>query len=202
MSSLVIHLYIGKKIMEKYNYSNSFLLGEIMPDIIKITGIKKEITHYMKNDREYDLSLYINNNLKENITDENLGCFAHLLQDKLFDKYLETRAVPVYKNNNKYAKYLYNDMIVEEQDFMDRLYDEYAIFDNILISEHGFDFNKIKDIILKENKYNEYTNVIKEQLIKHPVIKYNNMELLQKDKLFEYINNCVLEYDKYVNNIK
>lgn len=202
MSSLVIHLYIGKKIMEKYNYSNSFLLGEIMPDIIKITGIKKEITHYMKNDREYDLSLYINNNLKENITDENLGYFAHLLQDKLFDKYLETRAVPVYKNNKKYAKYLYNDMIVEEQDFMDRLYDEYAIFDNILISEHGFDFNKIKDIILKENKYNEYTNVIKEQLIKHPVIKYNNMELLQKDKLFEYINNCVLEYDKYVNNIK
>ena len=202
MSSLIIHLYIGKKIIEKYNYSNSFLLGEIMPDIIKITGIKKEITHYMKNDREYDLSLYINNNLKENITDENLGYFAHLLHDKLFDKYLETRAVPVYKNNKKYAKYLYNDMIVEEQDFMDRLYDEYAIFDNILISEHGFDFNKIKDIILKENKYNEYTNVIKEQLIKHPVIKYNNMELLQKDKLFEYINNCVLEYDKYVNNIK
>lgn len=200
MSSLIIHLYIGKKIIEKYNYSNSFLLGEIMPDIIKITGTKKEITHYMKNDREYDLSLYINNNLKENITDENLGYFAHLLQDKLFDKYLETRAVPVYKNNKKYAKYLYNDMIVEEQDFMDRLYDEYAIFDNILISEHGFDFNKIKDIILKENKYNEYTNVIKEQLIKHPVIKYNNMELLQKDKLFEYINNCVLEYDKYVNN--
>ena len=48
MSSLKIHIAISKKIKEEFNYSNIFLLGAILPDIIKLIIGNRETTHFEK----------------------------------------------------------------------------------------------------------------------------------------------------------
>ena len=64
MSSLKMHMAISQKIKDEFNYSNMFLLGAILPDIIKLIIKNRKISHFEK-DGIIDLDKYMSkqNNL-------------------------------------------------------------------------------------------------------------------------------------------
>ena len=50
MGSAVMHLCIGKKVAQKLNNSDrkEFLIGNLAPDLSKITNQSKYISHFLK----------------------------------------------------------------------------------------------------------------------------------------------------------
>lgn len=82
MSSLKMHIAISKKIKEDFNLSSIFLLGAILPDIIKLIIGNKETTHFEKQGI-IDLDEFISK--QKNLENEFvLGYYAHLIEDKIW----------------------------------------------------------------------------------------------------------------------
>ena len=48
MSSLITHMYIGNRIKEKLGLSDDFLVGQVLPDLLKINKLKRDESHYIK----------------------------------------------------------------------------------------------------------------------------------------------------------
>ena len=84
MSSLKMHMAISKKIKDELNYSDIFLLGVILPDIIKLILEDRKVSHF-ENNGIIDLNRFISkqNNLDNELV---LGYYAHLIEDKIWDE--------------------------------------------------------------------------------------------------------------------
>lgn len=154
MSSLKMHMAISKKIKDELNYSDIFLLGAILPDIIKLLLGDRKISHFEK-DGIIDLNRFIN--MQNNIDNELvLGYYAHLIEDKIWYELYMTK---------KYLKSpVYSDW---------KLYNDYAFVDNILYNDLNIDMNtqnisemlhkaikkmNIKDICLTDSKIENNIN--------------------------------------------
>ena len=48
MASMIIHICISNMVKEELNLSDKFLAGSIMPDLKKMAGFDRGITHYLK----------------------------------------------------------------------------------------------------------------------------------------------------------
>ena len=77
MSSLKMHIAISEEIRKQFNLSNDFLLGAILPDIIKLLR-KERITSHFEIDNQVDLEKF--KKMQTNInSDLVLGYYACLL---------------------------------------------------------------------------------------------------------------------------
>lgn len=91
MSSFKMHIAISKKIKEELNYSNMFLLGAILPDIIKLIIGDRKVTHFEEHGI-IDLNKFINNqnDLENELV---LGYYAHLIEDKIWYESYMTKKI-------------------------------------------------------------------------------------------------------------
>ena len=95
MASFLIHMCICdevNKVIKKDR--NKILIGSIAPDIAKLIGIDRNITHFGEypNFNEKEFLLKYKNNLNDDFV---LGYYIHLYTDYLWDKFVISK---IYKD--------------------------------------------------------------------------------------------------------
>ena len=96
MGSILMHLCISDKIRKKYNFGDQFMVGSVLPDILKRTKMSRDDSHYIMRFVEDgyvyrlpDLNKYIEEHRDNIKTDElTIGYFAHLVEDYVWFKYI------------------------------------------------------------------------------------------------------------------
>ena len=180
MASSMIHIAVAHELNKKLKKDEQkLLIGTIAPDISKLIGERKMISHFAVDDENIpDLYKFLNvykNNLNDDFV---LGYYIHLYTDYLWFKYF----IPEINENNYITKldgtvvkcsgktayiYIYNDYtninidIIDEYDLdLKIFYNELPKFDNI-IKEIPMDklyliVNKAGEIIENSKKTKEY----------------------------------------------
>lgn len=171
MASAIIHMAVAKKVNEVLNIKpeNHLLLGSIAPDIAKMVGSKRYISHFI-NESDKDITNVPNidnflNKYKEYLVHPyELGYYIHLLTDVLwFKEYLPNIAddqeliiykdgVPIKYDEDEYMRILYNDytkMNVEVVDY-------YGMDFSLFYEKFDYPVNHIEEV---DEKY--FDDVIK-----------------------------------------
>ena len=96
MASVLTHICISNIVKEELGLSDKFMAGSIMPDLKKMAGFDRAITHYLKyvvHDGNVmhlpDLDKFIEENTFKLLEFKTLGHYAHLIEDKIwFEKFI------------------------------------------------------------------------------------------------------------------
>lgn len=156
MGSLIMHLCVANELKKKYNFSDKFIIGTLMPDLLKLAGKGKKETHYIEDVIEQDGVKGLPNILKyeqsnqDNIKDEKtLGYMTHLIQDKIwFDKYIGKYAKTDANDISK-IKYLEHNLIKTDKEFSEDMYRDYSNINKYLVNKYNLDINSLKNTINK-----------------------------------------------------
>lgn len=189
MSSIITHLYLANCMKNEFNFSDKFLTGALLPDILKASGEKRDYTHYIKKVEQNNRIFYLPN-LKEYASKNpdllkneiKLGYFSHLVQDKIWFKYF----IPKFTSYEDIALPIkYNDGSLHEyNEYLKDIYGDYALLDTQLLNNNNFKINnKLKNSLvenlpnknLKETLLNNLNpqKIISEEL---KLIKNNQMD--------------------------
>lgn len=138
MASIMIHMCVASEINKKIevkNY-NDFLLGAIAPDIAKVVGFSRDVSHFIvSSDNTYpNLDMFLEKYGNKLDNDFILGYYVHLYTDYLWFKYfirdIKYKGLIALKDGTKidydektFKKYLYNDYT----DLNVKLLDEYNL---------------------------------------------------------------------------
>ena len=210
MAGTIVHLAISNEIKKKYNFSDRFLFGSIMPDIKKRICENRSITHY--SEKIYlqnngiknlpNLEKYIKEN-KEKIEQKDeyaLGYFAHLIQDRIwFDKYI-SRFVE-FKADTLEFVYMYSEeRMVEREYWIKQIYNDYAKLEKYVLNKFNLDKNDIVQRMLMQTNDYKVKETIKSELRDFDIDKKIKREVLTKDQMDEYFKECIKEtFDMYRN---
>lgn len=205
MASLIMHIAVTKLIKEKYNLSDKFMAGSIMPDIYAKCNLDRDQTHYIDkidNLPNYKKYLQINsNNLNDEIV---LGYTAHLIEDYIWFSKFKNKYVRKIDINPKKVEYLKDRSIHQEDEFWTDLYYDYNYMDNYLCEKYDISVEEIKPKIskyftnsdakekLNENLYlRNFDSNRENKFITHQELdKYIE---LSKNKVEEALQICFLE---------
>ena len=188
MASSMIHIAVANEVNKKLNRDKyKLLIGTISPDISKLVGESKTISHFQdSNDNIPNLEKFLDKYKNDLNDDFVLGYYIHLVVDYLWFKYFLTEieennmitkldGTEVKCNGNMFAQYVYNDYT----NLNTRLIDEYEL-----------------DLKIFYNEVPEFKNIIEEI----PMDKIN----LIVDKAGEIVENTKIRKDFVFNidNIK
>ena len=194
MSSIIMHIYISKKIQEELNLSNKFLAGSVLPDMIKIKTMDRRGTHYIKEiedstKRLPDLERFLDEN-KDKINDEVvLGYYAHLIEDKLwFDKYIDSFAKCIDEDSILYTS---DNTIHSPEEFRKDMYSDYVSVDKYLIKQSNMDIDTIRLNIKKELGNYDVDDVVEENIIFPIVLDDARIIFISQSCLEDYIDESV-----------
>ena len=202
MSSLIMHVYISNIIRKKYDFSYEFLYGSIMPDILKKSGEDKNKVHYRTNNDYslYEIDKFIKEKLTDNKSEYNLGYLAHLIQDKLFSQYMDKKIKDSIVNNQEYITYIFdNNSLHKKDEFLNLIYNEYAIIDDYLIKKYDVNLEYLTKRILRINQNEKFVPIIKKELEVH-VINDKELKMINIVDIEQYIHECVREFEKYIED--
>ena len=202
MSSLIMHVYISNIIRKKYDFSYEFLYGSIMPDILKKSGEDKNKVHYRTNNDYslYEIDKFIKEKLTDNKSEYNLGYLAHLIQDKLFSQYMDKKIKDSIVNNQEYITYIFdNNSLHKKDEFLNLIYNEYAIIDDYLIKKYDVNLEYLTKRILRINQNEKFVPIIKKELEVH-VINNKELKMINIVDIEQYIHECVREFEKYIED--
>lgn len=173
MGSLKMHIAISKKIKDELCYSNLFLVGSILPDIIKLILGESKSSHFeFKNTIDLDKYIFTQDNLKDELI---LGYYAHLIEDKIW---LESYMNKKYANLQEFSKY--------------KLYNDYAFVDNIMYKELDIDTQNISNII--------FENIDKIDIHSVHLMDCKNEYMINNESVKEKIQEAWIDYDTDGNN--
>lgn len=202
MASFLIHMCVCDEVNKVIcKDRKKILVGSIAPDIAKLVGINRNITHfgeYPNFDIDFFLSKY-KNNLNDDFV---LGYFIHLYTDYLWDKY--------------FIKKIYKDGILTmidgrkkefTGDICKYLYEDYDSLIDDLVSTYNMDLSflkeDIKDIpnIIEEIPMDKLHIVIdktNELVNKNNKCKLNVMDI---NSINEFISLCKKEIINKIGKI-
>ena len=156
MASSVIHMAVANEINKKLKRNNKLiLLGSIAPDIAKLIGDARHVTHFTDEGVDYPYMDRFLDKYKNNLNDDFvLGYFIHLYTDYFWFKYFITELVDkdvitkkdgtkVKLSGHMLALYIYNDYTNLNIELIDDYELDLSIFYNEL--------PKINDIIKEFN---------------------------------------------------
>lgn len=196
MASAMIHIAIANEINKKINRDSSkLLIGTISPDISKLVGISKLVTHFSakENVNIPNLDKFLNEYKKDLDDDFVLGYYIHLYVDYLWFKYFMTE--------------IYNDNMIKTLDgksikcsfseIFRYIYNDYTNLNIKLIDEYNLDLKMFY------NELPEFNNIIKEIPMDRIKLVVDEMGIIiknsqaHKDMVFDldnvkkFINMCV-----------
>lgn len=210
MGSLIMHLCVANELKKKYKFSDRFIVGELMPDLLKMAGKEKNKTHYLQEVIEDSGVKTLPNVLKyeeenvENIKDEKvLGYMSHLVQDKVwYDKYIGKYAKTDANDIDK-IEYLQYNITKKAKDFSKDMYNDYINTNKYLAEKYDLDITGIKNTLKGLSK----DKIIKDKIDK--AFKFNDIDFkkqnvfITEDDLENYINEAVkkssIEIDKILD---
>ena len=134
MGSAVMHLCIGKKIAQKLNNSDrkEFLIGNLAPDLSKLTNQSRYISHFLKkiviNDTERevpDLDKFIQK-YKDRLNEPFVqGYLCHLISDDVwFREYIPNHVISITEDKSQILLRDIDDYI-PYGDFREMMYSDY-----------------------------------------------------------------------------
>lgn len=208
MGSLIMHVCVSEIIRKKYSFSDKFLFGALMPDMLKSTGESKDKTHYIKDVVESsgvkklpDILGFEKANEKILKQEETMGYLCHLIQDKIwFDKYIGKYAKTDANNINK-IEYLQYGVIHSSRRFSKDIYNDYKYFNNYIIKKGNFD---VLDIVSRlENMTNDkkILDFINEYIKCEDDVSDLKSVFMSKEDLDTYVNECVNKCSKEIDKI-
>lgn len=222
MGSAVMHLCIGKKVAQKLNNSDrkEFLIGNLAPDLSKITNQSKYISHFLKKveingiEREVpDLPRFISE-YKERLKEPFVqGYLCHLISDDVwFRYYIPNHVVAITEDKNQILLRDIDDYM-PYIDFRNMMYRDYAKtnkylfelyklnlkrFDNMDIDNPDmkeFEFEEIHRLIEQISYFLEYTQDNVEGMTlpdgEEENEKDEELELLSKTEIVTYIEEAI-----------
>ena len=200
MSSFKMHIAISKKIKEELNYTNMFLVGSILPDIIKLILGDRKASHFEENGI-IDLNKFIDkqNNLESELF---LGYYSHLIEDKIwYESYMTKKylKLPEYSHYKLYSDYtlvddiIYNELNIDTQNIGKILCETIK---KINIKDISLMDSEIKHIINNENIKKKLSEVWKDYSTDGEIYFYNI------DDAKEYYQVSIQKVKEYLMNSK
>lgn len=186
MASSMIHIAVASELNKKLNRDKSkLLIGTIAPDISKLIGESKRITHFVNDETESDsipdLDLFLKK-YKNKINDDFvLGYYIHLFTDYLWFKYFLTEIWTedmITKLDGTVVK-------CEGRMALQYIYNDYTNLNINLIDDYNLDLK------IFYNEIPEIENIITE-------IPMNKLFLIV-DKAGEIIENTKVHKDMVFN---
>ena len=142
MASTIIHVAITSELNKKLKRNpKDLLIGTIAPDVAKLVGLDKSLTHFSTEDEDNipHLNEFLVKYLNHFDDDFVLGYYIHLYVDYLWFKYFITELV---HNDESYVldidgnRIYYDD---EDEMFHKYIYDDYTNLNIQLIDEYNID---------------------------------------------------------------
>lgn len=186
MASSMIHIAVASELNKKLNRDKSkLLIGTIAPDISKLIGESKRITHFVNDETESDsvpdLDLFLKK-YKNKINDDFvLGYYIHLFTDYLWFKYFLTEIW----TDDMITKLDGTVVKCEGRMALQYIYNDYTNLNINLIDDYNLDLK------IFYNEIPEIENIITE-------IPMNKLFLIV-DKAGEIIENTKLHKDMVFN---
>ena len=157
MASSMIHIVVASEINKKINRDRSkILIGTISPDISKLIGQNKVMSHFLDNDKTDipNLSRFLAKYAGNLNDDFVLGYYIHLYTDYLWFKYF----IPEIYNSDKHLITKLDGSVFECHGMMvcQYIYNDYTNLNISLIDDYNLDlkifYNEIPyiDNIIKE----------------------------------------------------
>ena len=213
MGSIAMHLNISKKIQERNNYSDDFLVGAVLPDIYKRTDLNRQDSHYLSPFGESpssalllpDLDKYVRDNLSSFDSDITKGYFAHLVQDYIWFRYYSSKfAKIVGKDDNSHELYTYS---IENHtkkhtlsEYHSQIYQDYSYWNKALLAQ--IDVQAVKNG-LKEFLNNPDCNAIIEQEFSYHGPAYDYVPFfIPEETLNRYTRACILSFESEMKKIE
>ena len=205
MGSLVMHLCIGKKVAQKLNNSDrkEFLIGNLAPDLSKITNQSRYISHFEKKiiingaEREVpDLDAFLKkykNRLNEPFIQ---GYLCHLISDDIwFRDYIPNHVVEITEDKKQVLLRDIDDYIPYDE-FKKIMYSDYSklnqyLFDLYKVNLKKFDDMNIDNPNMEEFEYEEIHKLIDQ--ISYFLEFTEKQELKEDDETEENASNEELE---------
>lgn len=205
MGSAVMHLCIGKKIAKKLNNSDrkEFLIGNLAPDLSKLTNQSKYISHFLKkitiNDSERevpDLEKFIKK-YKDRLNEPFVqGYLCHLISDDVwFREYIPNHVISITEDKSQILLRDIDDYIPYD-DFKKMMYSDYTmtnkyLFELYKLNLKKFDNMDIEDPNMKEFEFEEIHRLV-EQISYY--LEYS--ECNDDEEKPDYDDNRMDDYDE------
>lgn len=198
MSSYTSHLCINQRIREIFGFSEQFLLGGIMPDLLKDSNVlTRKQSHYIQiveNKKVYHIDCFCQENpfIFEKPYDQiKLGYLAHLIQDKIISEYLKTRLENVTLKDKRFKKYIFlNNMLKPFSVFKKELYSDYKGMEIFLLQENGYDADTLRKLVLSANSSIAFKEIIEKYVYNQNTFN-NDFYMIEGLFLEKYQEECI-----------
>jgi hypothetical protein len=160
MASTIIHLCIAKEINEKLKRNKAQLyLGTVAPDISKIMGAGRTVTHFGSENRSDvpDMRSFLTSYSSNLDNDFVMGYFIHLYTDYLWTKYF----LPDFIKNNNVTTLKGDKVRIPPEMVGDWIYNDHTDLNMLLLDKYSLDlslfYNEVPkvDLIIKEIDYSK-----------------------------------------------
>lgn len=210
MASMIMHICISKLVKDELNLSDKFLAGSVTPDLKKVAGFDRAITHYLKytvKDGNVmhlpDLDKFIEENTFKLLDFKTLGTYAHLIEDKIwFEKFI-----------GKYIKWHDEDLglvtnlktgeVYEFDKFSKEIYSDYLNLNNKVIKKYNLDIDELSKSIkdgLNDNVLEVCFDKCLNALENKP--ESTKINFLTDADLNDYISLSTKEVTKRINELR
>lgn len=186
MASALIHLAVAKKVSESINIDNEkhYMLGSISPDIAKMVGLTRKVSHFIPDDGDTPhIDLFLNKYKEYLNNDYELGYFVHLLTDVLwFDEFL-----PNFVKDGCLVSRTGELLKFDDDELLSILYDDYTNLNPEVLSYYNLDLSLFYEkFLFPENHIEEVPSKYFQDVI----------DILGGICTKECTTNYVLQFDK------
>ena len=210
MASVLIHICVSNIVKEELGLSDKFLAGSIMPDLKKMAGFDRSITHYLKyvvrNGHVMhlpDLDKFIEENTYKLLDFKTLGTYAHLIEDKIWFEKFVSKYIKWHDEDLGLVTNLKTGKVYDFDIFSKEIYSDYISDSKKVISKYNLDMNKISKQI-KENLNDEVLISCFDQHLNYINNKNvsNKRYFLTDEDLDNYISMSTKEVIKRINELR
>lgn len=210
MASVLIHICISNNVKEELGLSDKFLAGSIMPDLKKMAGFDRAITHYLKyvvSDGNVmhlpDLDKFIEENTFKLLDFKTLGTYAHLIEDKIWFEKFVGKYIKWHNEDLGLVTNLKTGKVYDFDIFSKEIYSDYISVSQKVISKYNLDMNKLSKQI-KENLNDEVLISCFDKYLNDSNNKNvsNKRYFLTDEDLDNYISMSTKEVIKRINELR
>ena len=210
MASMIIHICISNMVKEELNLSDKFLAGSIMPDLKKMAGFDRGITHYLKYVVEDgnvmhlpDLDKFIQENTFKLLDFKTLVTYAHLIEDKIWFEKFVGKYIKWHDEDLGLVTNLKTGKVYDFDTFSKQIYSDYLNVNKKVISKYNLDVDKIAnnirealadDVLIK--CFDSYISTLNNKS------DSSRINFLTDEDLEEYITMSTKEVVKRINELR
>lgn len=160
MASALIHMAVAKKVNDVLKIENEkhFLFGAIAPDISKMVGSTRKVSHFILPNEDTDtpnIQRFLDKYKKYLVNPYELGYFVHLVTDVLwFEQFLPNfvKDTCLINRNGEKLKF-------PEDELLDILYNDYTNLNSEVLSYYNLDLSLFyQKFVFPENHIEEVSS--------------------------------------------